>query len=222
MVVAKLNVRITLAEMMLGTLAGNPQVAKDFIIAKAEDDSKEKEEGWVVDAMNELQKATTFFPRDDKGRFLWDYQLKGFIKEAVGVLVEVGDAGNLTKYSFKKTVDNAIFIDPRRIYLKLPEGTQTEFIERPLRCETMQGERVALARSEAVPSGTTLEACIKVIQSNNEKSKMKNMSVELVKAALDYGALKGLGQWRNSGMGRFTWEEFTVEEKPFNPVIAKA
>ena len=24
---------------------------------------------------------------------------------------------------------------------------------------------------------------------------------------LDYGAARGIGQWRNSGKGRFTWEE---------------
>ena len=28
-----------------------------------------------------------------------------------------------------------------------------------------------------------------------------------VKECLDYGALRGLGQWRNSGKGRFAWEE---------------
>ena len=28
-----------------------------------------------------------------------------------------------------------------------------------------------------------------------------------VREWLDYGQLRGLGQWRNSGKGRFTWEE---------------
>ena len=30
---------------------------------------------------------------------------------------------------------------------------------------------------------------------------------ELVRECLDYGVLRGLGQWRNSGAGRFVWEE---------------
>ena len=29
----------------------------------------------------------------------------------------------------------------------------------------------------------------------------------LVREWLDYGAYSGIGQWRNSGKGRFTWEE---------------
>jgi hypothetical protein len=28
-----------------------------------------------------------------------------------------------------------------------------------------------------------------------------------VKEWLDYGELRGLGQWRNSGKGKFKWEE---------------
>ena len=34
--------------------------------------------------------------------------------------------------------------------------------------------------------------------------------MELVKECLDYGQLRGMGEWRNAGWGRFTWEE--VEE----------
>lgn len=29
----------------------------------------------------------------------------------------------------------------------------------------------------------------------------------MVRECLDYGVLRGLGQWRNSGKGRFEWEE---------------
>jgi hypothetical protein len=28
-----------------------------------------------------------------------------------------------------------------------------------------------------------------------------------VRECLDYGTKRGLGQWRNSGKGRYTWEE---------------
>lgn len=30
---------------------------------------------------------------------------------------------------------------------------------------------------------------------------------KVVREWLDYGALRGIGQWRNSGKGRFEWEE---------------
>ena len=30
---------------------------------------------------------------------------------------------------------------------------------------------------------------------------------ELSRECLDYGVLRGIGQWRNSGKGRYLWEE---------------
>jgi hypothetical protein len=57
---------------------------------------------------------------------------------------------------------------------------------------------VALATSEAVPAGTTCEFEVEVIH---------DALMPLAVKALDFGARKGIGQWRNSGCGRFTWEE---------------
>ena len=34
---------------------------------------------------------------------------------------------------------------------------------------------------------------------------------DVVRECLDYGQLRGLAQWRNSGKGRFAWEEITEE-----------
>lgn len=63
--------------------------------------------------------------------------------------------------------------------------------------EAMQGPRVALACSETVPSGSVMEFEIMIL---NE------VFVDYVKEALDYGALRGFGQWRNSGKGTFSYE----------------
>ena len=35
--------------------------------------------------------------------------------------------------------------------------------------------------------------------------------VELVREWMKYGRHKGIGQWRNSGKGRFTFEEISCE-----------
>lgn len=70
--------------------------------------------------------------------------------------------------------------------------------ERPLRAISASGERVALAASETVPAGTVLEFSILV---------MNPKDAETVREWLDYGALRGLFQWRNSGKGRFEWDE---------------
>lgn len=49
-----------------------------------------------------------------------------------------------------------------------------------------------------MPAGTTIEFDVLV---------MNPKDVETVREWLDYGQLRGLFQWRNSGKGRFTWEE---------------
>lgn len=69
--------------------------------------------------------------------------------------------------------------------------------ERPLRAQTPMGERVALSISESIPAGSTLEF---------EVLCMTDSMKELVMECLDYGALRGLGQWRNSGKGRYLYD----------------
>jgi hypothetical protein len=82
--------------------------------------------------------------------------------------------------------------------LMRPAGMKMGECQRPLRASTAQGERIALAHSETCPAGTAVELEIVCLDKGHEK---------LVKELLDYGKMRGLGQWRNSGKGRFTWEE---------------
>lgn len=158
----------------------------------------------MVDAMQDLEKSTTYFPRDKDGKaFFYDYQIKGFIKEAVGVMVELGEV-EISKWQFKKIVDNFIFVNPRKIYIQ--SNDEVFFVERPLRVDTMQGERVALARSEAFAAGTILEFEVEWLESSNVKSKARQLNEEFMIQVMDYGSLKGLGQWRNAKNGSFTYE----------------
>ena len=69
--------------------------------------------------------------------------------------------------------------------------------ERPLRAQTAQGERVALAMSEEVPTGATAEFDVLC---------MSDEHTAAVREWLDYGQWRGLGQWRNSGKGSFSCE----------------
>lgn len=57
--------------------------------------------------------------------------------------------------------------------------------------------RVSLANSEQIPAGSTCEFEITCMDDAHEKAVLE---------WLDYGKLRGLGQWRNSGKGRFTYE----------------
>lgn len=194
---------ITFIEPVLGTLAGDPEIAKVFILSKHPDGLSE-DEVKALTSDEALQKACTVFPRIDGEPFIWDYQWKGFFKEAFMAFWMSDEYKQedlkkvwLTKYMLKKTVDLMIHVKPRRALLNLNGGEPT-WCERPLRGETMRGERISLARSEELPEGTTCEI---------EISTMNQNLWPYIKAALDYGELKGMLQWRNSGKGRFTWEK---------------
>jgi len=199
-----MKIRITLTEEMLGTASANPAVHEEFIASKSADADRVKEELESLPADDLIQKAVTVFPKDADGQpILWDYQVKGFIKEAFGLLLELSDKEvkvgktKLSKFTHKRLVDNYVFVSPRR--LRLSNGTGP-ICTRPLRADTMKGERVSLASSETVPVGTSFECEIKTLAPALE---------DMIRQCLDYGAMKGIGQWRGAGKGRFTWEELT-------------
>ncbi len=194
-----LKVRITFTEELLGTASGNPEVHAEFIASKAPDAPSRDEEIVAIGVQAEVEKTKTVFPKEDGRPFLWDYQQKGMLKDACGMLTRVpGTASNKLK-AYKKVIDGLIFVSPRKIFLHLPTGDgQSGSCQRPLRAQTAQGERIALANSETMPAGTWFQCDIQMLDASHEK---------LVREWLDYGALRGLGAWRNSGKGRFTWEE---------------
>lgn len=98
--------------------------------------------------------------------------------------------------AFKKEIDGLIFVNPRQIPMDM-HGMKLDSCQRPLRAQTAQGERISLANSEVVPAGTQIEFTVECLNDDD---------IDLVKEWLDYGKYKGLGQWRNSGKGRFTVE----------------
>ena len=68
--------------------------------------------------------------------------------------------------------------------------------------QTAQGECVSLANSEEIPAGSTCEFDVTLLDDSHEKA---------VREWLDYGQLRGIGQWRNSGKGRFTYIAYEVK-----------
>ena len=61
---------------------------------------------------------------------------------------------------------------------------------------------MSIANSETIPAGAFVEFTVLMLTDTHEKA---------VREWLNYGMLRGLGQWRNSGKGRFTWEEIKPE-----------
>ncbi len=198
-----IKVRITFTEPLLGTAPADPEIHDHFIASKAPDAPSRKEEVAALGVDEATERGKTIFPKMEDGTpYLWDYQLRGHIKEQLGILYKIPDtktSKDKSNYQRKKKVDNFIFVEPRKIPLWLPINLDMSATDcqRPLRASTPLGERIALAHSEEAPIGTYVECTITC---------MIDKDVEYVKECLDYGRFKGIGQWRNSGKGRYTWE----------------
>ena len=192
----KIRVRLTTTEQLLGTASNNKEIHQEFIASKAPDAPSMEEEVAAVGADAVFDKGMTVFPRDEEGKpIIWDYQVKGMLKDACGMLRKVPGSACSKVKAFKKEIDGLIFVYPRKIPIQF-DG-EMDICERPLRAQTAQGERTALASSESIPAGATIEFEFKLMVDSHE---------DMVKEILDYGVDRGLGQWRNSGAGRFTYE----------------
>lgn len=192
----KVHIKLTFTDDLLGTSSGNPDIHREFIASKAPDAAKMEEEvaALGVDAVEE--KSMTVFPKLADGTpYLWDYQIRGFFKEICGAMRGISGTKSSAVKAYKKKVDNTIFVEPREIPLNL-HGMKMTDCQRPLRGSTPQGERIALANSEVCPQGTTCEFDVLC---------MVDADVDMLEEWLDYGRYKGIGQWRNSGKGRFTY-----------------
>lgn len=201
----KLNVRLTLTEEALGTSSSSKELHKEYIASKAPDAKSTEEEvaALGVDAVDE--KGRTVFPRmavgdDDDVPFVYDYQLKGFFKDAAKMLKKVSGSECSKVRAYKQAIDGLIFIDQRKIPWMAEDGTPAHVgptCERPLRASTPMGERIAISSSETVPAGSHLDFGIILLDKT---------LLPMVKECLTYGRLRGLCQWLNSGKGTFTWQ----------------
>lgn len=199
-----MRVKLTFTEMVLGSQSGDPEIARTYIASKSEDAKKIEEEVAAIGVDGVEEKTMTIFPKMEDGTpHLWDYQIRGFFKSACSALNLAEPKTKLPAYRSK--IDKLVFVDERVIPLILPEGGEIGNLQRPLRAQTAQGERIALANSETVPAGTTIEFGITVLEPEKVKPGDKSL-IYRVADWLDYGRLNGIGQWRNGSFGRFTWE----------------
>ena len=220
----KIGIRVQFTEPLLGCSSGNPEIYDEFLAPKAEeklhhpltDEQKAEERAAITpeDPSVKLEKASTVFPKDTTGLFVWDYQWRGFIKERIGSMIELGDVTEVTKWTYKRAVDQFVFVNPRRCYLHSEGGEIVreckQWLQRPLRATTMQGDRIALARSQMLPVGTTCEFAVTVMEGTNPKSKVAGLTPDRIRQCFDMGIVSGSMQWRSGGWGRFTWSELPV------------
>ena len=193
----EIKVKLTFLEEVLGTASADKEIHDKFIAANAPDAPSRKEEIEALGVEEVIEKSMTVFPRNADGKpIFWDYQIKGFFKDACGMLRKIPNSASSKIKAYKKEIDGLIFVKEREIPI-IFDG-EIGRCQRPLRAQTAQGERVALANSETVPAGSTIEFTIQLMCDTHEKA---------VREWLDYGVFRGIGQWRNSGKGKFEWSE---------------
>ena len=133
--------------------------------------------------------------------FVYDYQIRGFFKSAAGALRRVKGSKSAKMSAYKRKIDLLVFIEERRNPIDL-HGMLIDECTRPLRASTPQGERTSIACSDSVPAGSTVDFVVQMLDGDLEP---------FVREWLDYGRFNGYGQWRNSGKGRFLWDELDAD-----------
>ena len=205
----EMRVRVLFVNNTLGMSPNDRDIYRDYIASKAPDAANVTDEiaSVGVDAVEE--KGMTVFPRNEHGEpCSFDYQWKGFFKDACSLLAKAAGkdpetgkkipANHSAKLTaFKKVIDGNIFVYPRMIKFDMNGADMLE-LSRPLRADTAQGPRIALAKSEMLPAGATAEFSILCMNPADEV---------VVEEWLNYGVLHGFGQWRNGGFGTFVWEK---------------
>ena len=198
-----IKVKVDFFEEILGTASANPDIHAEYIASKAPDAVSREEEVEAIGVDEVFEKGMTVFPRDQHGNpIAWDYQWKGFFKDAAGALRKVSGTESSKIKAYKKEIDGLIFPEPRMILIDF-DG-EMGICQRPLRGQTAQGERIALASSECIPAGASMTFEIRLLCGEHEK---------WVLEMLNYGQLRGFGQWRNSGKGRFRYQVLEKREE---------
>lgn len=205
----KMRVRLTFIDDILGTAPSDPEVHRTYIASKAPDAPSVEDEVAAVGVDEAVEKGMTVFSKDQNGNpILWNYQIKGFMKSACQALRTLKGTESSKLKAYKKQIDLRIFVfadaeDRANRMIPITVAGDIGNCQRPLRAQTMQGERVALANSESIPTGSSIEFDILMLEPGDRK---------LIVEWLNYGSLNGIGQWRNSGKGAFTWEKVKTEE----------
>ena len=188
--------KATFTEGVLGTNPNDADVHATYVAGKEREAAKEEldAEARALAELDDIEKGITIFLRDEENRpCVSNHVVKGFLKEAIKSLRRDPKSACAGLKNYK-----GVFVEPRMIPLILPEGKELGMCSRPLRAETAQGPRVALAKSEEAPAGTTMTFTVKTLCPGLDK---------VLDECWEYAQLRFMGAWRNSGKGTAKIEE---------------
>lgn len=119
------EVELELLEDALGTAPANPEVYLQQIGSKAPKESNAKEEADTLP--DDLESRKTVFHRDSRGVFLFDYQIRGFLKETANRYKDIFGIP-----AMRDKVEAYTFVHPRRVYFTDSAGLYVREPGRPL------------------------------------------------------------------------------------------
>ena len=195
--------RLTGFTPLLGSQPASQAVRTEWIASKAPTDDLRAEEDELFGGDD---RGMNVFLRDTQAGdmlCIYDYVIRGYLKGSLAAM-----QAQLKVAQARSKIDKHVFTGPRMIYVMRdgkPMIDEDDVCERPLRASGPRGDRVALAASEMVLDPWTIEFYVKLYP-NKGTVKSDSVTWAAIEAALDYGEDCGLGQWRNAGMGKFTWE----------------
>lgn len=88
-----MKVRITLLEEALGSSPSNEDLLGTYIASKAPTEELEAQEIETIKAQNAEERLTVFPKLPDGTPFIYDYQIKGMLKDSCKMLAKAGKAG---------------------------------------------------------------------------------------------------------------------------------
>lgn len=204
-----MKIRLHFTQDLLASLPANEDIYNDYVGSTNPDKPSKGEEYKALGLDGVVDKGKTVFARDENNNpCIVGYQVRGFLKNACKCLKAIPGTYSEDISASKQVVDRYVTVKERLIPVHF-EGEISD-CQRPLRASTPQGDRVALAISEAIPAHAWCEFTIVTPYPG---------FMDVVREWLEYGAINGLGQWRNSGKGSFTWEE--LDFKVFNNLPKK-
>jgi hypothetical protein len=167
----------------------------------------------LKESFSELEsKGVTVFLRalDNNNQVvIGSHMILGFLKaaaEGIGSTVAKKPGKIFHSIAYTQGVINQhVSIEPDLIPasqdIKRHDDETPYYLQRSLRAKTAQGPRISLAKSEVLEAGTVFDFEIQVLKN----SPLKENHIEQL---LNFGQLKGLGQWRNAKFGQFEVIEF--------------
>lgn len=205
------HVRLTFTEPLLGSVPLNKEIYRDWLSSRAPTPEQGESEIETVPDAETLEQGTKGFHRFPDGTpMIRGHVIKGFCKSACGILRRDSDTLSSKLRAYRKIVDGAVWARPKMIPIVLGDGGYSlwpvsdgpkelglKLLQRPLRCSTAQGERVALACSEIIPIGSAIEFDLLIVGGIVDE--------EILREWFGYGQFRGLGEWRSSGMGEFSY-----------------